>query len=179
MTEVQISELRTDLSDKFNKLCSIRCQHALFVSEYFFDLRNSIDYDAERALSNLKIDPAQFDAINRTRTEWIDLLDHIEKTLISQLSAESRPNLDEDFPSIKHNIDQFQSPPGQDVDLDAKKAEYAQIVLEIINEATELEKKLLGKQTIFYLSSSSESALGTLFYVPKVHLSSYDLSFLR
>ena len=191
--EKEISELEKDLRDKFTKLRTLRYQPALFIIEHFFEIQTCIDIDAETALSNLQQagDNEQQDAskkfkseedepINRTRLEWIDLLNNIQRTIMSRLNAEPRAEPDEAFDPIKQMIDQFHTPvPGQDLDLDAKKAEYARIVLEIFNETIKLEKELLGNSTIFYKPSTDQSRLGTLFYIPKGYLSSGELNYLK
>ena len=177
MTEVGISELQTDLTDKFSDLRSLCCQPGLFISEHFFDLRNSIDYDAERALSNQDEKSAP---VNPIRLEWIDFLLHIEQTLMSSLQTESRPDPNQVFPSIKQRIDQFHISTGQEMpDLKAKKVEYAKIVVDIIDETIKLEKKLLGNQAIFYHPSQSELNLGALFYMPAAYLGTREMNHLK
>ena len=192
MSDIEISELKTDLSDKFSHLCSICRQPGLFISEHFDELRNNIDCDAEIALNILDHDQDQCAALNETRSKWIEFLNHFEQAAISQLPRQPQRDPAVEFASIKERIEQFQPKPDHSgirnlhmassryfPQLKGDEAEYAQIVMAIIDETAKIERELLADQTIFYKSSSLENKLGTLFYLPTAYVGAHEINQLK
>ena len=192
MSDIEISELKTDLSDKFSHLCSICRQPGLFISEHFDKLRNNIDCDAEIALNILDHDQDQCAALNETRSKWIEFLNHLEQAAISQLPRQPQRDPDVEFASVKEKIEQFQPRTDHSGMLNfhlpsrhhfpiliADEAEYAQIVMEIIDETAKVIRELLFNQTIFYQSSSLCHKLGTLFYLPTAYVGADEINYLK
>ena len=77
-----IDLLRADLKSKFETFANLRKHPALFIADYFYLIRNEIDYEAERLMfesnENLVIE-----RINEMRETLIDELTRTEKALLS------------------------------------------------------------------------------------------------
>ena len=180
------SELQSDLKQKFDHLCLVHDQPTLFVSEYFFNIRNSIDYDAEKLLLDLKrrgvihmsftfedADAEDAATINKRRKEFIEYLKPIEEKTLKNLPEKPKSSSQVKFASIKQRINQFESQrPSQNADIDEYENAYAQIAADIIDHTFQIEKSYLGNQTIFYASLlNKQEKLGTLVYLANVYLS--------
>ena len=183
-----ITELKSDLTKKLNNLCSTHDQPALFVSEHFFDLRNSIDYDAERELnepqSHEVVDEEDANelrkkeaAINSVRSEFIKFLKQMEQKAMDELPAKSKTS-DEVYASIKERVEKFiLTNADQDFDLNRYENEYSLLCLEMFKQMCELEKRLLGNQTIFYVSSNDK--LGALCVLPNDFLNKHEINSIK
>ena len=192
----EISELQADLRDKFEALCLMHDQPALFISEYFSNNRYKIDIDAETALESLKkkekppgkesyIRPYDENtrnklsiAINQQRTKFIDFLNQIEQKLLTKLDSRPKAESSQVYADMKQQIDQFTVTPCQDAGLSDFEDQYVRIAWQIIEETLKLEKQLLDNQTSFYIPSRAEKKLGNLLHMPDVCLNSEELKFL-
>ena len=174
-----ILELQEDLEKKLNDLFSLHDQPALFVSEYFFDLRNKIDYDAERTLIELQPrgDSKSRNlvvAINLKRNEFISFLKQLEEKVMSELTAIT-VKAHEVYISLKDRVSKFTGSGA--CDLNECEDIYAELAFDLMDERFKLERRLLGNQSIFYVSS--EKSLGTLCHLSEVYLNKHEIKSIK
>ena len=178
------SLLVKDLEEKWQYLFSIHDRPAFFVSEHFYEIRNGIDYDAERALQKLqeiqgKKNELNSTKINNLRDKLIRVLADIEKNLLNKLldyTARSR----EAITCLKIKIDEFTSTAANSSrDINELEDAYTLLALETIDETQKLEADLLGNQTIAYIPSSVEDQIGHLVYLIGHFLNRDEISSLK
>ena len=92
MSVNQEMSLPDDLETRLEDLCWIHDHSALYLSDFFFELRNQIDIDTEEHLQALNesitknIEMSRVHA-NNVRSEFIRLLKKIEDELLRKVSA--------------------------------------------------------------------------------------------
>ena len=151
-----------DLEKRLADLCSMHDHPALFISEYFYDIRNSIDYDTERLLQKEQ-DKSKEEQVNSLRNELLKILNKIEHGLLSQLKTSvERKRSVEVYASVKQRIEQLTT--RKDVDIN----KYEECALEIYDQMNGLEKKLFKNQTVAYISSIKQEYLGCLIYICQI-----------
>ena len=175
----QVLELQGDLVKKLDDLCSLHDQPGLFVSEYFFDLRNKIDYDAERTLIELQPQgdsksKNQVIATNFKRNEFISFLKQMEEKVISELPVITK-KANEVYASLKARVLDFSASVCDD--LNQCEDAYAELAFELMDERFKLEKRLLGNQSVFYVASDKN--LGTLCHSSEAYLNKHEISCIK
>ena len=178
MSEQAIT-LKQDLEKKLDKLCFIQDQTTLHVTEEFYELRNKIDIDAEEVLQRLRASKhdEQSDevvVVNKTREEFIGILRELEKRCLDQLSEANKSNSAEQYAHFKEKIGSL-----KDLSEDRIEQAHKELVLEIIEETDQLEKRLLGEETLFYVSSRHRNKLGCLVYIGEVRLKRHEVEVLQ
>lgn len=181
-----IFELQDDLAKKFDQLCAIHHHPALFVSEHFFDLRNAIDYDAEKTMMNiLSGTRAEFQSpddqdsaaakTNVVRNELIEFLKRLETKIMQELPA-GIPNSNDPYADLKQRVDQFAAL--NDPALNTEEV-YVQLALDLVSLTNELEKRVFRSQSIFYVPPNKEDFFGVLVYSPRDFLTRQQVAFLK
>ena len=177
--DVYVSKLQEDLRAKLDRLCWMHDEPAWHVGEHFVELRRQVDLDAERLLG--EIQPAtcepekarrDFD-VNRTRLEFIRILEEIEK----RCAPQSKPQVDSSkaYASLEQRVEAFKDSSNSLEDLEES---YIQLAREIIAETDRVEKSILGEQTIIYWPLQNKSELGSLVYFGDIFLSQREISSL-
>ena len=83
--------MKGDLKTKLDQLFAIFSQPALFLSEYFYEIRNSIDIETEQILVELKKESRQAADINQTRASFVSILKEFEQVLLGRVPKSINP----------------------------------------------------------------------------------------
>ena len=195
MDENEALELLNDLEKRLDDLCWIHDQPALYLNEHFYELRNRIDFDTEEHLDALKYDGNGGNIelsrvrVNNVRSEFIRLLNKIEDDLLRTISASDVVSSLSSYGRLKQRVEQFKDNSFQGgVDLNSVKYAYSLLVLEILAERNELEKRLFCNQTIIYMRASKDEIymgankekylLGCLIYLTDIYLSKEQADYI-
>ena len=172
MSEEYVSKLQEDLRKRLNRLRWMHNEPALHVAEHFAELRNQVDYDAEKQIEMLREEGKEEEivTINGKRIEFIRILDELEKRTCRQ-SKPQKPASDI-YASLEQRVEAFKDSSSS---LDDLEDSYLQLVQEINDETDRAEKRLFGEQTIIYWPHWHESELGSLVYFDDVFLSKLDI----
>ena len=175
--------LKNDLVKKLDDLCWISDHPAFFVSEYFYDVRNSIDYDAEVLLEELKVknfidQEEKKREINHSRLELIGFLKDLEEKTLIKLSNKIKCSNGE-YTDLKQRIDHFLSIVFNQADVNKFEYDYVMLACEIAHQRDSLEKRLIDNQTIIYVGSKSGETLGVLIYLPTDYLNPAEIECIK
>ena len=177
-----MKRLADDLREKIDNLCYIYDNPHLFVTDYAIRLRNEIDLDAERILNENSSDEEDSKnekenaEINKIRTEYIRIVNEFELSLHDQMPAIVNTSALE-YASLIDSVDMFERNKDETI---AAEDSYTEMALKIINETNELERLLLGNQTMKYVRQQSLTyCIGFLIYLPENHLTKYELECLK
>ena len=184
MSDEEIVKLSDDLRKKLNRLGSMIDRPLMHVIEYFSDLRFRIDLDAETLIKDFdekEEDEEEVKHVNETRDEFLRILKVLEESLLKKLSSTDLPDeCREKFGALKKRTEHFEKTLIREGDIGEIEEAYVKLALDLINEKNEVERRLLGEQSIFYYSSKDHATqLGLLIYFPDDYLSQEDLSSLR
>ena len=198
----EISELKEDLLKKFDRLCLIQAQPALFVTERFDEIRYEIDFDAERIIEssreNQESDQKSSDSdssdddnddsiaqkedlqdfINGLREGYIHVLKTREESILEYLSN-SYATEQRGFSALKQKVDDFISRSSAGSKLDELEDEYIRLALDIVNETRLLERAAFHSQTIFYLKSTMPNTFGKLVHLADEYFNSEEIEMLK
>ena len=166
-----VLKLHEDLRKRLDRLCWMHNEPALHMSEYFAELRRQVDFDAEQLIS--EIQSVKYDSwevpkdsdVNETRLEFIRILNELEKRTGHQPKPETVSS--KAYLSLEQRVDAFKDSSSS---LDDLEETYVQLAQEIIDETNQLEKRILGEQTIIYWLHEDEIELGSLVYLSDVFL---------
>lgn len=185
--EEPVSALAEDLELKFKDLCSMHDQPALYLSDYFYELRNRIDIDAEQLLLELETnDPSrkpqaleeEADRVNGLRNNFIGVLKRIEDDLLEKLKVPlSSTTSGQVYADLGRRIDEFRRSLCNDEGMVELEEAYTLLEQEIFDQTSRLEAKLFWNQTICYLNRGKK--LGQLVYVENGHLNKVELEALK
>ena len=177
----RVAKLGKDLDSKFAQLKSLYHHPRLFLTEFFYDLRNEIDYAAEKQLSLLTHQETTVaNEINQTRMMLIQELTKHENTALEKLTA---PRGEEDmtkFETFEQRISKF-NPEHTKPDLSEFEDEYEELVIDLLDEVKERERQLLSNQTFIYFPSTGEwrKSCGLLVHLPDDFLTRVEIQALR
>lgn len=151
--------LDEDLEKKLNFLLFIDSSPDLFICNYFDNIRNSIDVDAENALQWIqkmdKPDAAEQEAqVHHIRLCYFRFLKKIEDSRVEQLTSKSQT-----FAELTTKVDQFLASTEDEASI---KNLYFEILFEIIEETNSRRAKILGNQSIYYENSYDPARVGIL-----------------
>ena len=185
MENDQKAKMDDDLRRKLDRLCSMKLQPALHLSQRFDSIISSIDFDAESILDALGNDAKkpgkQRQTLSKTnedsRFEFIRIL----KLLETSLHARLLPNeVGKDFTELEDRVKEFgKMSVGRDGGINQLEDAYIQLVLEITEMMKAEEIKIFGNQTIFYLSSDQRNRLGDLYHFTGVFLTDEQIECAR
>ena len=174
MDEKYASKLQDDLRKRLNCLCWMQNEPALHVVEHFAELRNRVDYDAEKQIEMVrrKGDENAIAQVNGKRMEFIRILQELEKSICihPKIGLESS----EITASLEKRVEAFKDSSSS---LDDLEDSYVKLAREIINETDRVEKRILGDQTIIYCPHQNPSELGSLIYFDDVFLRKRDIDY--
>ena len=179
--------LAEDIDQKFKDLCSIHDHPTLYLCNYFDELRNRIDIDAETILYKLAVSRSKESEeessskaylVNEQRSNFIRILRNMEESLRELLPADRTTTDRQAYASLGQRIEEFR----QSLDNGGKIREtedaYVSLADELFDQSSQLEARLFGNQTIVY-QNGTEGELGCLFYWEHGHLNKVELNVLR
>ena len=173
-----------DLRRKMDHLHLIKKLPALFLAQRFDSIINSIDYDAERIMSEIGNDSKQESVtqeVNEARCEFVRILKLLEKDLQARLLTNGGTReLGEDFASLSDRVEAFRKiSAGQEGDINDLEDSYADLILEIREMVNAEERNIFGNQSVFYVSSADQSKLGSLFHFEDVNFTNEQIELMK
>ena len=186
MGDNKVFSLCVDLENRLEDLCCIHDHSTLYVSEYFFELRNRIDIDTEEHLQTLIGNRVGTEVsrvkTNNMRSDFIRLIKVIEDNLLRKISASTAVSSQSEYDTLRRKVDQFKVDFLQDgaVDVNSVKYAYSFLALEILEEKNKLEKRLFCNQTIIYMEADKlDNKLGYLIYLTDDCLSKEEIDCVK
>lgn len=190
MTEIDapISALADDLELKFKDLCLIYECPELFLSEYFSELKNQIDINAEQKLQELgandlnqpespQASAEEVVKLNSLRNAFIRILDERREELMNRLPVPAAITSNRVYTALGTKIERFRKSLKEDGNIDEKNEAYISLAREIFDKSSQLEAQLFHNQTIGYVKTKRK--LGQLIYVQTRHLNLIELEALK
>ena len=179
--------MNDDLGRTLDRLCMMKLQPALYLSQKMDSVINNIDLDAERILLALGEDSANAESqleaaakVNEARCEFVRILKALEQGLQARLTTGGTKKLDKGFLDLQERVKEFQSTPfSSEDDINDLEDSYVQLIVDINDMTNDAESKIFGNQTIFYLNSRRPSELGSLFHLADVYLTNEQIDCLR
>lgn len=178
-------ELKADLVCKLKELASLNRHPALFLSDYFYSIRNEIDYETERVLFELdetKEDVTDYTLyINQLREVMIDELNAQEKACMKAIRADM---VSSDALVEWTLIDEIQADVEtlleSDDEQDARRFEdiYVTIAKTIDRARNDLKRKILLNQT-FVFQKCNKNGLGVLAHFEDIYLNEFEHACLK
>ena len=178
----EVLRMKEDLRAKLYRLFSIFDQPALFLADYFYNLRNEIDIDAEELLKGKHERKIEWNeslaSVNPIRIKFIGFLKMLEDNCLDKVRCEKQTmRSNEAYSSLKQKIDDFMS--HQERSISEMEVEYEHLALELIDETNSLIKKLLKGQTIAFLPSDKKNKQGTLICLTDDFLNQEEVDCLK
>ena len=182
-------ELKQDLVNRLNDLVQLHKHPKLFISEYYYSIRNDVDIEAERLLmlASSSLNPEQ---INRIRGLMIDTLKRSE--IECYQAAEDRDSSGTTNDLIAATLEQFTDRINQldnhekhlgitdvvkQVDTD-NEDKYLGVLTDLMKEIESFRRALLLGKTIFFLERE-ENGFGVLVTFEDIYLNELELSSLK
>ena len=178
MSQIAV-KMQQDLEKKLKHLSLIHDQPALHVANEFYELRNTIDVDAEELFARFRQempDDAHNEVFkaNKTRVEFIRILRELEQRCLTQLPETNTVSSAEAYGNFRAKIESL-----KDCPTDRLKEVYLKLALKLIEKTYELEKRLLGEQTLVYVFSGDKTRLGQLIHIGEFRLRCHEIDCLR
>ena len=178
-----ILKMDDDLKQKMDHLHFIKKIPALFLAQRFDSIINSIDFDAERIMSEFGQDSNQeheTQMVNEDRCKFVRILKLLEKDLQARLSTNGTKELGEDFAFLSGRAEAFRKiSAGHEGDINDLEDSYADLILEIREMVNDEERSIFDNQSFFYVSSRDQSKLGSLFHLKDVSLTNEQIEFVK
>lgn len=175
--KAHVSMLKGKLQSLLRDLIDLSKYPGLFVSEYFYIQRNSIDIETEQKL--LKVDCEKSELINKIR-EWMieSLTKHENQLLEAYKQGERAPR---SFPLIEQAIEsKFDSDISKHKCHDESSMialyndEYNAILAQIMGEIDKLKSEFLNNQTFFFYPTTERNGFGVLVHLEDVYFDEYE-----
>lgn len=172
---VEVAELGEDLRTKFDELCTLHDMPELFVDDLFSQLRQEIDYDAERALCSPEIarDTLGATKLNSLRGRFLEFVEAIKRGILENLSVRTRSSSTEELDELRKKVYEFEMTKADLEDV------YEQLAGEMIDRRNKAVKEILGNQSIFYIPSNNEADIGNLVHFAEDCLNWAEISSIR
>ena len=183
-----VSSLKQDLDNKLNELFVLNEKPALFLSNYFYSIRNEIDIEAEeklvaieqQRLTNKKTPVVNIskELVNQIREWMISELNENEKKLQQAIknnnneSISSYGELKKNVDSINHKID------SKEMTISDYTIEYEKLILEIEAELDRLKAQALQNKTFFF-KKLNQNNFGILAVFEQNYLNEHQVLFLK
>ena len=180
-------QMEEDLGRMMDRLCLMKLQPALYLSQKFDSIINAIDLDAERILMELVenstmigSEPEAASKMNEARCEFVRILKLLEQSLQTRLAIGGKRELVGRFRDLQERVQKFQSTPfSSGDDINELEDSYTQLVLELTEMTNTEQSNIMGNQTVFYLSSNEPRILGSLFHLTGVYLTTEEIDCLK
>ena len=169
------SMLKDELECRLRQLIDLSKYPGLFLSEYFYNQRNTIDIETEQKL--MKVDGEKSELINKIR-EWMieSLAKHENRLLEPYRQGERAPR---SFPAIRKAINsKFDSDMSKFKCIDESvislyNDEYSGILMQIIDEMDKLKCEFLRNQTFFFYPTE-RNGYGVLVHLEDLYFNEYE-----
>lgn len=175
--------LKNDLDKKLKELKDLSEREALFISDYFFSLRNEIDYEAERILEELnERDLVRNMALNKIREWMVDELYAIEKDYLSQITHRNKSGLvsTNDYATkyneLKSRVDD--SLDAENSTADQSEYKYEQLVYEIESQLNRIKCDYLKGRSFAFVETSL-NGFGVLLKFDDCFLNQHEIKYLK
>ena len=140
-----IELLKDDLKKKFETFSNLRQHPALFIADYFYSIRNQVDYETEKLMFESQ-ETLEIEHLNEVREILIDELNHNEKRLIADCRS---VGVDEEsakcFQGLQESLGSLLTS-GTSSEEDLKK-----LAVRIENASHEFKRGLLKNQTFMFI----------------------------
>ena len=171
-----VTKLGYDLRDKLDTLRRIHEQPALYLGDYFFDLRNEIETKTEEQQAAGK------GAYNEseTRRMFIDILNEIEAGLMAFQPSVKDADSIEACAALERRFADFEA---SSVSVDIAELEdiYIDLAVEIVSETNRLERSLFREQTVIYKRPPKEAKqnVGRIYYFGEDYFSPEEVACIK
>lgn len=166
--------MKDNILKKLAKFELIVKKPALFISEYFYEIRNEIDLKAETLLESSSLALKQ-EKINATREAMISELNRMEKEFLDYVRATNFEN-----ESILKKIEQYRTKLSELVNSEKEnRKKCAQLLsLEIENDLKAFERSVLNNKSVFFKANFTNK-LGILVAFENDFLNESQMKFLK
>ena len=177
MSEEKV-RLNSDITAKINYLLFMIQKPALHIANFFYEIRNTIDYDAERLIYYYRETNqyTHFVEISERRTAFIRILESLEKLIIANLDKTLNSFKDIGFYSLRKKAANFLAQSGEINDIEEV---YVQLALDIYKATAKIEKRLIGEQTIVFIESKKMHTFGSLIHIQDAYLPENEIICLK
>lgn len=171
------TELKQDLSNKLSGLWLLQKHPKLFVSDYFYSVRNDIDIEAERLLM-LQTSPFKSERINRVRQLMIETLSLHERKCFEAIDDEQKAQdtFKSEYGQLQDRIDQLATENGSE----ACQAETIYLdVLSDLRKQTDAFKSRLMLGHTFIFTERNDNGFGVLAIFESEYLNEQEVKSLK
>lgn len=180
----EVKLLKDDLNKKYKELTDLSKLPTLFISDYFYSVRNEIDYEAERILeANGDENESLKDRVNQMRELMVNELNLNEKKLIEKaIELKNDSSIHLSIEHIKEYIfnlfDSDNDDSMKNVNLFELETNYIKIINEIETEIIRLKCKYLLNQTFLFFKTS-QNDFGILVIFEDNYLDTNEINCLK
>ena len=179
-----IDDLIKDFKAKLSVFEGLVLSPSLFVSEFFFSLRNELDIDTEKALLEIQAyetsdQQAETPTADKTRSKIIDSLKALEKICLQNLEDTRRSQLVTKLDQYKSGLRSCEQAAESEKDvrkIDQLFDTVLEALMDLETDIDSLSFQLLSNNTVFLLKPSTVMAL---IIIQGVHLRPFEITYIK
>lgn len=164
-----IELLKDDLKKKFATFSNLREHPALFIADYFYSIRNQVDYETEKLMFESQEDAENLERLNEVREFLIDELNQNEKKLLADCRSVGIDEKSQScFRCLQDTLDALLASSSSSEE-DLKK-----LAVKIDTASHEFKRGLLKNQTFMFIQFGLTD-FGTLVEFEDLFINEYEI----
>lgn len=161
-----IELLKDDLKKKFETFSNLRKHPALFIADYFFSIRNQVDYETEKLMFETQ-ENLEIERLNEVREILIDELNQNEKRLLADCrNVGTDEESVKSFQGLRESLEALMVSNSQE--------ELKKLAVRIENASHEFKRGLLKNQTFMFIQFGLTD-FGTLVEFEDLFINEFEI----